>query len=240
MLFEGMSGLIHRTLRREYQNEFSGPFGRVFESYVQIGLDACGVDYETEQQLQARLGDGKVADFLVKEGDVRVWIDAKGIELPLMGMVAHDPDYVCKRIEKSVLKGLEQIDASLERLGPGADGQDFVLLVTYDDLLLGNGEFFVDSIGARSRLLQPILRAGRVLPERIFFMSIREFDTLISHLQNTGEHFGDFLSFASERGRTPERKWQVAQYLVDRYGRERCPSYLLLEFDRLYTRLSSK
>lgn len=238
-LYDAMTHLVYRTLRRRLGHDFAELFGSVFEAYLENGLVLYGRHYESESRLRRLLGDGKVVDYLLCEDQANVWIEAKGVELTLPGMVAQDPALVVRQIEGSVIKGIVQAGGAASRLkGSGLDGRkglrNYVLVVTHEDLFLGNGELFVHSIANSSEALRGVLGGGMIKAQDIFCLSAREYDALISCLAASGDSMTVVLDAISANH---QEFLQVGQHLSMRYADIGSPDYLKERRSHLMNRI---
>ena len=225
LLMRSLESVVYRTLRRNDPSAFGPRFGPVFERYVGRVLDSAGVTYFDETRLQALLpGTGKCVDFLIREGDCTILIDAKGIELSALGRVSQTGELLFRTIKDSAVKAIEQGMETLRRIGalPAdssiADRADekFIIVVTFDDLFLGSNYEFGALFG--SALVPRLQRQfGGTLPlpmEHVFFLSIDEFERLLVRVESGANTIGAILRHARSNdadGRT--RKFHFIQHL---------------------------
>lgn len=225
LLMRALESVVYRTLRRDDPATFGQRFGPVFERYVGTCLDSAGVKYLGETQLQALLpGSGKCVDFRVSEPDCTVFIDAKGIEMSALGRVSQTGELLLRTLKESAVKAIEQGMATINRVrglppdSPIADRgeENFVVVVTFDDLFLGSNFEFSALFGSTfvPRLEKQL---GGPLPvplEHVFFLSIDEFERLLVRVHDGGHSIGSLLRNArtnDKDGRT--RKFQFQQHL---------------------------
>lgn len=225
LLMRALESVVYRTLRNDNRAEFGVRFGPIFERYVGRCLADAGVNYLDEVRLNAQLsGLGKCVDFLVTDDDCTVLIDAKGVEVSARGRVSQRADLVLGAIKQSAVKALEQgmstwrriADASAARTFSQSAGETFLVVVTYDSLFLGSTGEFGTAFG---RHLLPDLerKYGAPLPiplERVFFVTIDEFERLLALVHSGVTTLVGVLRSARARDSTPRTcKFHFQQHL---------------------------
>ena len=127
----------------------------------------------------------KVLDFILKTDSANILLDAKGVELNSLGMVSHIPNLIADKTKSSVIKGINQAFSTLEILKSHTEIIDtnktnYLLIVTYKDLNLGQGEDFY-SIFAKDKL-DTILKSYKtntnLSVDNIFILSVDDFDLI--------------------------------------------------------------
>ena len=187
LLISSLKSFIYDILKKKDPNAFMNKFGPIFEKYIARGVDYMGLPYKSEHSLQKTLGEGKVVDFLIVDDNCNILIDAKGVEMNQLGMVDHKPEVVFGKTKTSVVKGIEQGTAVADKLKDISQIEDlktgrenFLLVVTYKNFYVGNGETFYETIGKEK---VDELRSGydaSLLPnENMYFISVDDFDYLV-------------------------------------------------------------
>jgi hypothetical protein len=238
------------TLRRTDPSWFMNKFGKVFERYVERGLQYSGANYITEKELQRIIGNTeKCIDFYIADGDVGVMIDAKGVELSHNGKSAHLANIVKGATKNTILKAIEQASnlVSIIEKRTFSDealqcrGKYYLLVVTYKEMYLGNGEFYYQRI-AREELdrLEEQYQCRDVFPyEHVFFMTIEEYEMLVAMVRE-GFRLDDILEKVAEAERVPEnKKYEFHQHLLQQAGVFMVPEYLKIEMNRIWDELGT-
>ncbi|MFC1629220.1 hypothetical protein ACFL3H_08940, partial [Gemmatimonadota bacterium] len=184
----------------------------------------------------------KVVDFLVDCGSARVLIDAKGVDLAILGKVTFDPDVLARRTKNSVLKGVEQGLEVADRLPDRRP--TYLLLVTYKELYLGNGQRFFSAVGKEEyqSLAQKHDASTWIPPEHIYIVSVQSFEFLVECIRN-GLNLADTLRNAVSRdmqGMTMG-KFVFSQHLEEEVKcfKGEVPKFMQDEFQRLGVALKS-
>ena len=195
LLLHSLQSFIYDTLKAKSPNTFVNKFGKIFEKYVDRGIDYMGLPYKYEHTLQKKLGGGKAVDFLVVDDNRNILIDAKGVEMNQLGMVGHRPEVILDKTKTSVMKGIQQGTEVADKLKDNSqiDGfqtgcENFLLVVTYKDFYVGNGKTFYEAIGRDGRERIDEIRAeydASQLPyENMYFISIDDFDYLVRQVHD--------------------------------------------------------
>jgi hypothetical protein len=191
LAYRFLEQFIYRTLRDPDPEKFMQRFGPIFERYVRDCLRQAGVIFRTEAELQEKLpGDGKCVDFGIMEDGCNVLIDAKGVEMSLLGRVTWHADEVFKAAKGSAVKAIVQGMETAQRMEQADEGESswgrrehFLLIVTFEPLYLGSGRDLGTTLG--SALTDSLgRRFGAKWPfplENVFCLSIREFEDLLEH-----------------------------------------------------------
>jgi hypothetical protein len=223
-------------------------FGDIFEKYVERGLNYANLKYFNEEKLKKVLGEqGKVVDFFVTDGETNILIDAKGIELPPLGMLTHIEDVLKDKTETSILKAITQSYETWKNLLTIKKIDDhtissqtpFLLVVTYKDLFIGNGKDFLHNV-AKEFLptLTAKLGVGNLIPpENMYFLSADDFDFLMQSVK-MGNSLSNILSQAMQADQdTKTKKFIFRDHLKP--SRDGIPDFLEEEFHSLMDTLKN-
>ena len=164
-------------------------FGVIFERYVEDGIKSTSLTYYNEKQLKQLLNPKeKIVDFIITEPSLNVFIEAKGVELSYLGMVSHLSEVVTDKTRTSALKGVEQYYSTVNQIITTnlidiKGKENFLIIVTYKDMYLGNGKDFLDDIAKEKYNLMLDKYPNCFLKtDNIYFISIDDFDLLIELL----------------------------------------------------------
>lgn len=211
LLEVSMSSIVFDMLREIDKGAFMGRFGKLFERYVERSLRLSSCQFLTEQALMDHFGGSegsKVVDFMVVDQGNTILIETKGVALPPKAMVAKQPGTVVSASKSSLIKGIEQAFdvasrlADLECVGGTVLGikDTYLLIVTFKDIFVGNGETFRNFI-APDEIDRIIRDAGdkEWIPlSNIFFISVDELDLMLGYLANGSHTLSDFLEHAKK------------------------------------------
>ena len=151
VLFRGLEHYVYDQLRAINPETFMQSFGKIFETYVGKIVSTIPFRVFREDELKRlRKSPGKVIDFVIDEPDVNIFVDAKGVAGTHEAMVASRSQVLRDRTKAAALKAITQANELLEDIGLGNlseegpihKGENILLVVTYKDLHLGNGETF--------------------------------------------------------------------------------------------------
>lgn len=243
LLMRALETMIYRTVKR-CSPKFGDLFGKIYERYLERCLDCTGVHYRTEAEMQKLLpGPGKCVDFVVVENDCNILIDAKGVEMPSMGKVVENAEYLLQAIKpavKAIRQGLET-HQRMRRLSADTGltiGQKeaFLLIVTVDDLYLGPNQNFERLFGAslRPRLEKDYGQPLSIPFENIFFLTVGEFEILCAMVGEGMTTLTAALEFAQQKG-APLNKLKLTfrQHLVDLGWRGRKLPFIMETIDEI-------
>ncbi|MDP2144790.1 MAG: hypothetical protein Q8J80_11770 [Gallionella sp.] len=249
MLFNrGLEYFVYDTLRSPNPSGFMSKFGDIFEEYVHRSIEYLGLPYLREKQIQKMLiGSGKVTDFFITEDGANVFIDAKGVEMAYLGKVSHAPEVILGKVATSAIKGIEQGFQVVKRLSAQgllnqtfrASSENYLLIVTFKELYLGNGQDFYDM--AAKNKIDSFVGSGSSPPiplENIYFLTVDDLDHF-AHCVNKGEVcFIDFIRKAVRDDRSgPTKKFHFRQHLSEIGMPPGTPQYLDDEVESIFGRI---
>lgn len=254
LLLHSLQSFIYDTLKAESPNAFVNKFGKIFEAYVDRGIDYMGLHYKYEHTLKKTLGGGKAVDFLIVDDNCNILIDAKGVEMNQLGMVGHKPEVILDKTKTSVMKGIQQGTEVAHKLKDNSriDGlqtgcENFLLVVTYKDFYVGNGKTFYEAIGRDGRERIDEIRAGydaSQLPyENMYFISVDDFDYLVRLVYDGQCGLAEAIKTIREADRKPKTAtFLFRQGLKTHFGngQMRMPEYLEDEFKKIMDTLYEK
>ena len=206
LLLQSLSNFIYDTLRRDNAQVFTNRFGIMFERLVGRSITTVQNAVLTEDALRrhfSNTADQQVVDYLIIEKDCNIFVEAKAVAMSLQGMVTDRPGTVRSQTKASVIKGIEQAISLAHVLGKGAKvagettgtKQNYLLIVTYKELYVGNGQQFYDVFA--SKQIEKILKkynGGEHLPlSNIFIVSMNEFDVLLGSIHRGSKTLTDYM-----------------------------------------------
>jgi hypothetical protein len=243
IMLKSIEDHVYDTLRTADTERFMRHFGRHFETYVRRGLDHIGEPFADETELLSRFGSGKVTDFaLIRDAGI-VMIDAKGVDIGFQGMTTPNAVTAINRSRTSVIKGLIQGEELGRRIIKNIGQRElFLLVVTYKQLYFGTGSDFVRAVGEHLVAQEGYdVSTSALRPENVYFISIDEFDHLVSALHHDGVSLLEFITHTRDLDSDPGSKSYVLKlHLVKRHPTAGVtPTYLKEEFDAIVQRTTS-
>ena len=226
LLLECLSEFVYDVLRDQYAEKFMNKFGGMFEELVERSLRSAHADVLTESDLKRHFTDSahqQIVDFAIVCDECYVFIETKAVAMRPDGMVTDRPGTVRARSKSSVLKGIEQAYALANALqnveevrgfGMG-DRCKYLIIVTYKDLIVGNGQLFRDHI-APDEVDKIISKYGGedLIPlSNVFIVSIDDFDILMGSVYHGTKSLSDYLESAASSANV-DANWTSFRQLV--------------------------
>jgi hypothetical protein len=231
-----MESYIYDTLKTDNPEKFMNSFGKVFERYFHNGLDYSGAIYLKEDEIKRQLPHGvSVVDFVLKADESNIFIDAKGVELPYLGKVSDNPKVIIGKVKTSALKAIKQANVLNEHLLTAGLNNlrfkpiNYLLVVTYSELYLGNGTSFYNSIAKDEidKITRNISQDAKIPLENIYFLSLESFDLLCSAVKSSDLTFDDVLERAIKNDKSQAtKKFDFLQHLHSLGLKLERPDYL--------------
>lgn len=250
LLLDSLATYVYDKLRDIDANLFMSGFGRIFESLVERSLRSVVNDIFTETDLVRHFGlkeSQRFVDFLIVEDGCNIFVEAKGVVMSVKGIIADKPGTVRQQSKSSVLKGLDQayhIASQLQmrkELGgrPVGTKDNYLLLVTYKDLHLGQGQEFRDFI-APVEIDKIIDKYGgqQWIPlSNVFILSIDNLDAWLGVVAGGAFSFKESLAKAVKHVKST-RAWNpFRQMFVDNPDYRTILPYLEEGRDELFGRV---
>lgn len=249
LLSQSVQNIVYDIIRNIDVAKFMDKFGLIFERYVEEGITRASLFYKKEDELMSVLNPKeKVVDFIIIEPYSNIFIDAKGVELNYLGMVSHLPEIVTDKTRSSILKGVEQYYSTINQILLSKyidirNKENYLLIVTYKDLNLGNGKDFLDNIAKEK---YQIIRdkypdCSFLESKNIYFISIDDYDLLIELLLTKTKTLSEILKYAVESDKRYEtKKFIFRQHITKMNNEINNVSYLKEEFDELVKSCANK
>lgn len=241
---------VYDYLKLKQKGSFSRPFGRVMEDHIRKGLEFSSINFLDETQLQKiaepyrakRQGKIKSVDFLVRQSNGTLLIESKAQEMPAEVKINPENKILGKcfppddrHVFYGIIQAFELCDFITQQNPPDLQGfkNDFYLiLVTYKDFYLGRGEEFWEEFVkdiVNPTLERKSISTDLIKPERIFVISIDEYDCLISQAKQCNVDIIDILKFAIERDKKSDTRHVVIGGHINAYNPETRPNLPYLE-----------
>lgn len=242
---------VYDKLRAWNSEKFMSKFGRMFEAYIERAIQHTGLPYCNEKEIQKILGSpGNLIDFIVSDTDANVFIDAKAVEMSYLGKVSHLADVVRGKTENSILKAIAQAHSVLARMHDMKVNNDclknrnsnYLIVVTYKELYVGNGRSFYEAIGKNKIDEIYAQHSGKpAIPlENMYFFSVEEFDIFAEAIHNKQIGLVEGIEKAKADDTTPvTMKFEFSQHISSWGLRIKEPEYLRKMFIELHKKFKN-
>jgi hypothetical protein len=234
LLHRKIEHCIYDTLKNHNASKFMDYFGNTFEKYIHKGLDYIKLNFLTEKILISKYKfQGKIVDFLITETTANIFIDAKAVEMAYLGKVTYDPLIVSDKINNSIIKAIEQAlntNKNIHNLNIKFKSyNNYLLVITYKELYLGNGVNFYESI-AKERIDKIFneFKTEHIIPlENMYFITIYEFEYLIEIINRKKYSLSFILDYARVSDKNSSTmKFDFIQHLSSLEEKLFIPKYL--------------
>lgn len=177
---------LYDLLKSNNSANFSSAFGIGFETYLTYSLNNLTINYFREYQIRKEFNVGSSVDFLLKEENNVLLIEAKSSEMSELTPLNPEKKYLEQTFQNSLIKGYKQVFLTVNELrkqNPVSfrNANFWGLIVTYKDFMFGAPEaIWLEFMQEKMREILPneIFSNLPIDPLKIFVVSIYEFDTL--------------------------------------------------------------
>lgn len=251
LLYRCLEHYVYDTLKEWNSSKFMNKFGPIFEKYVNNSIDSLNLPYLTEKQLKALMPRGsKVIDYFIRDREVNILLDSKGVEVGYKGKVTHRADILLDKVEVAAISAIEQALATLQSLKNNqidhpiflSSETNYLIVVTFKELYLGNGTSFYEVV-AKNKLDKIYTEYDRsLLPlENIYFLTIDEWEKLVE-ISRTGDiSLSERLAVAVDKDKNPQSmKFEFDMHLHDWQVRIPILPFLEERFDMVFNQIEKK
>lgn len=185
-----IASIFYDTTKNTGGSPLSEQFASLFEKYIEQNISSSASTYYSEAELYKEFVKEKVTDFLLPFDDCTVLLEAKAIEMRPTVQVYPDNKQLGRELSDSVVKAAYQgfslaneITKKYDALAIPCRDKFFLVVVTYRDLFLGNGQdMWEEFLGD---LVTPFLEENDIdpkiiPPEHIVVLTIDDLDLLLS------------------------------------------------------------
>ncbi|MGB6066902.1 MAG: hypothetical protein WBG50_19025 [Desulfomonilaceae bacterium] len=253
LLYISLQHWVYDFLRDYNAQWFVNEFGHVFERYVGRLIRHLGLPFLTEKQIELALkGKRKrLIDFIILDGGSKIFVDAKGVEMSYLGQVSDNPDDIQRGTDSSIIKGIKQgcsVANSIQRItmidgiGLPTENENYLIVVTYKELYIGNGRVFRDLLGESVMVQLQTCDGFHLIPmEHMYFMSIDEFEIFVQAVHEKKIGFLECLRrVIAVDSAWNTRKLIFSQHLEGKLWPDGIPKFLNDEFIEILTRLQRR
>lgn len=246
ILYRCIEHFLYDTLKADEPQKFMQSFGKIFENYLIKGLKYANLDYIEESYLKKNIPPKtKCIDYVIKQKDFNIFIDAKGVEMPYLGKVTDNPKIILDKVKSSAIKAFEQASAFNNHIFlndnealPKFKRNSCLLVVTYKELYLGNGQLLYDTVAKEKidSINESIDEEARINLKRIYFITVESFDFMMSLVKNHKLDIGEILEKAiADDGEGISQKFEFSQHIHSLVDQISPPKFLKVETDKILT-----
>ncbi|MDA3907230.1 MAG: hypothetical protein PF484_14250 [Bacteroidales bacterium] len=185
-----ITSIFYDTTKNTGGSPLAEQFASLFEKYIDQNISSLSSTYYSEAELYKEFVKEKVTDFLLPFDDCTVMLEAKAIEMRPTVQVYPGNKQLGRELRDSVVKAAYQgfslaneITKKYDDLAIPCRDSFFLVVVTYRDLFLGNGQdMWEEFLGD---LVVPFLEENHIdqkliPPEHIVVLTIDDLDSLLS------------------------------------------------------------
>ena len=220
---------IRRVARRE--QTLNSSFTKCFERYVSRLHEELSFQVLNEREIldvyvNNKIPNGnKVSDFLIKDGDCSVFVDAKGVEPRNNVLYGIKKYHITKKIEKHHVYAVKQIIETIDALQNCHFSElkpiesRFGIVVTALDFYLGTGESFFTKIEEKTRHDLEERAKGKIFIENLHFLSLGQYEQLLTFVKNTGTTIHEYLSYVSRQEKDDATRCMIYEQYISFYAK---------------------
>lgn len=188
VLGAGLSILVPELFNKNLSGVYGDKFGKTVERYLESYMKRTFKGLRNENELISLYKQsgftGKVVDYLLQEGEARVFIDSKAVMPHRYLRESADARMLNQKIEANLIEGLQKgekcasIINKIENRSPCK--RDSLIIILYEDHFISTGTFIESHI--QPNIFENLRKELQNLPipeSRIYFITIDEFEILI-------------------------------------------------------------
>ena len=233
-LYRAVEYAIFDALRADNASVFMSSFGPVFERHVDSFIKKSGLTYVTESEVKKQLrlpATSLLIDFVVSEGSSNIFIDAKAAELHYEGKTALSFNEMNRWVNDSLGKAIKQahqVLGAICRSTPTeslrARPNNYLIVVTYKDLFISNGQRLIECIGKENFdvLLAGVSDTNVIPSSHMYFMTIDDFEALMTSVRDGKITLTAALNQAIEKDSNPSTSCHSVAQHIEQLGLSHC------------------
>lgn len=188
----GFCSIVPELFNEKLNGKYGEKFGEVVERYLEKRLTDTTYTVTTEKELKKIYRKegrtGKVVDYLIQEGDAKVFIDSKAVMPHRQLRESIISNQLNNKIKANLLEGLEKGQAcasiinSIEKRT--RNPRDSLIIILQQDHFIATGKFISSFIN--NNIFNKIHSEIGELPiseDRIYYITIDEFEDLLEACQ---------------------------------------------------------
>lgn len=169
---------------------FTDTFGHDMESYIGERLKLTAMDVYTIPDLNQviPIKSGKIADYVVTDGDELLIFESKSIFPNVLMKCAFDANHLFKLLEDNFIKAIEQGQETAAKLAASntfGGRKARIIIVTLDDFFIYGGDFVTEHLnGEFEKSLASTYGRLPVPMANVVYMTLRDLITLTEWLKD--------------------------------------------------------
>lgn len=224
ILHKGVAVFLISYLKDKYKDNFKMKFGKAFERYVGQILENSRIEHITEDDIKKIYVENdiepstKVPDFCVKEGGASIFIESKAKEPNVVLDFAESKILIRQRLKGSILRGIEQCLECFKNLQAinQEHSEGFIIVITYKDFQLSTGAAIKRYVDDKFFEELKAKYDGIIPEENIHFISIEDFEGVMTFVKKEGVSLKEFLKFCSDSNSRPSsERFNIRQHIVE-------------------------
>lgn len=219
ILARGMEDIAHLRLSALGQ-QYPRVFSKVFEHHVVGQLDDIGASHISEEELKATFGhEAPTVEAVIECRDCNVFIESKMSLFWDQVLVSDTPDDAFAKalhVRKAILQGLRVGELIRSPRSPFVNcakkDKDYLIIVTSRELNMGGGKLLERLLPANALAdvypeakaqSRSLLASKHLSPERIFILSIDDYERLVGTIGRGRVDLQDILQYAASQNADP-------------------------------------
>lgn len=186
---------VYENLKNIDSGKFGDYFGPVFEKYMKNHIKFWHIPFKTEKDLKNN-GYEKQVDFVIENKNNLLLIESKAVVSKLQPSIYPSKELMIQTYSKNILKALYQSHIVAKKYHTENfkfQSNIFLLIVTYQELLLGNiedsyAEWIREGLKEKYNVIDFSIK-----PENIFVLPLDDFDILLSVTEGSKEEMFKIL-----------------------------------------------
>jgi hypothetical protein len=207
-----LSNFVPERLKKLGRQDFKKKFGNTMEKYIEDLLVRTKTHYINEDKIAAiytenKIKDTKITDFIV-EDEGRIFIESKALEPNDFFTTCTDPVGLNSRLSESFIKAINQVQdccSSIGKLPEFNSKACYGLVILHKDFFFSTGATIERDVD--QNLSDKINSKYGNIPiplKNIYYLSIFDFELLLTSLLATGKTLTQFLDQAIADDEKPE------------------------------------
>jgi hypothetical protein len=212
VLGAGLSTLVPELFSKKLSGVYGDKFGKTVERYLENYMQQTFTGLRNEKELillYKRTGHaGKVVDYLLEEGEARVFIDSKAVMPHRHLRESADARMLNKKIQANLIEALQKGEKCASIINKiekrSAYERDSLIIILYQDHFISTGKFIASHI--QPDVFDNLRKELQNLPipeDRIYYLTIDEFEVLIDICRLKHLTITEIIDRSSDSDRIP-------------------------------------
>nr|WP_321239309.1 hypothetical protein [uncultured Tolumonas sp.] len=216
LLNESLSNLAPETLKFHLKEAFKSKLSIEMELYMQTMFKRYNLNFITEENIRGiyskkSIQQSKVVDFIIKEENCNIYIDAKAIEPSIVVKTESNPETLRKRLADSFIKGAIQTQCCAKSLIQSGvlhkNEQDIALIVLHKDHFIANADDLIKDIDTDlPRRIREQNEEIFINLSRTYYITIDDLELFIEYCSVNNISIGEVMNKFSKDDMNPATK----------------------------------